>query len=179
LGVSIDVMVRAETAGDHGVIADVVERAFGSRVEAQLVEDLRASEAFVEAWSLVAVRDEQIVGHVMVTYAELHDGDAVRRIPMLSPLAVDPDVQRQGIGGALVRAVAAYVAEENEPLIVLEGSPAYYGRLGFVDARTLGITLPLPDWAPREAGQVLRLNNYNPSIRGHVVYPPPFDTAVH
>jgi putative acetyltransferase len=60
---------------------------------------------------------------------------------------------------------------------VLEGSPVYYGRFGFEPSADYGIHLPLPDWAPPEAAQVLRLRNYDPSIRGHVVYPPAFDAA--
>jgi putative acetyltransferase len=35
----------------------------------------------------------------------------------------------------------------------------------------------LPDWAPPEAAQIYRLRNYDPAIRGQVVYPPAFDAA--
>ncbi len=67
--------------------------------------------------------------------------------------------------------------ERGEPLVVLEGSPVYYGRLGFQRSAAYGIELPIPDWAPPEASQVLPLRNYDPSIRGRVVYPPAFDAA--
>jgi putative acetyltransferase len=49
--------------------------------------------------------------------------------------------------------------------------------LGFEDCRAHGIAIELPEWAPREAGQVLRLRNYDERLRGHVVYPRPFDLA--
>jgi hypothetical protein len=39
----------------------------------------------------------------------------------------------------------------------------------------LGLHINLPSWAPSEAGQVLRLHNYDPSLRGRVVYPAAFD----
>ncbi len=55
---------------------------------------------------------------------------------------------------------------------MLEGSPRFYGRLGFEYAAPLGIEMILPSWAPAEAAQVLRLATYHPSIRGRVVYPP-------
>ena len=110
----------------------------------------------------------------MVNHCELHDGDVVHRIGMLSPLAVAPARQRDGIGSALVRAVCARADEAGDPVVVLEGSPAYYPRFGFVDARTLGITIHLPDWAPPNAGQALPLVAYDSSMRGTVVYPPPF-----
>ncbi len=60
-------------------------------------------------------------------------------------------------------------------MIVLEGSPWYYPRFGFEYAVPLGITINLPDWAPAEAAQVLRLNRYDSSIRGHLIYPAAFD----
>ena len=61
--------------------------------------------------------------------------------------------------------------------MVLEGSPAYYGRLGFEHSVKYGIRINLPDWAPPEAAQMMRLTNYDPTIRGTVVYPPAFDEA--
>jgi putative acetyltransferase len=172
-----DVTIRAERSDDVAAIAAVVEAAFGSPVEAQLVADIRASENFVPELSLVAALDGRIVGHVMVSYAALHDNGQQRRICILSPLAVAPDWQRRGVGSALVRAVAAAVDARDEPLIMLEGSPAYYGRLGFEYSVPHGIRITLPEWAPPQAAQILRLRNYDPSIRGLVVYPPAFDDA--
>ena len=98
-------------------------------------------------------------------------------MPSLSPLSVDPDHQRSGIGSALVRAVAAIVDSADEPMIVLEGNPRYYARLGFEHAVPWGVTMTLPDWAPAEAAQLLRLRRYDPDLRGHLVYPPAFDVV--
>ena len=118
-------------------------------------------------WERVAERDGEVVGHVMLSRARLDGGGG--DIAMLSPLAVRPDVQRGGIGSLLVRDVCALADAAGEPLVGLQGSPQYYGRLGFVDSRTLGITMDLPDWAPREAGQVITLGAYDPACRGHVI----------
>ena len=54
----------------------------------------------------------------------------------------------------------------------------YYGRLGFEPAVKYGIEIHLPDWAPPEAAQVIRLTAFDPddpTLRGTVVYPPAFD----
>jgi putative acetyltransferase len=171
------VTIRAEQLDDISAVGDVVAAAFGSRVNAQLVEDIRASENFVPDLSLVAEVDGRVVGHVMVSYTALHDTSARHRIAMLSPLAVAPEFQGRGIGSDLVRAVAALADVRGEPLIFLEGSPGYYGRLGFEHSVRYGIRVVLPDWAPPEAAQILRLGNYDPAIRGLVVYPPAFDAA--
>ena len=124
--------------------------------------------------------DEQVVGHVMISYTSLRGGDAEWKVPQLSPLAVAPAFQKRGIGSALVREVTSRARERGEPLVVLQGSPAFYGRLGFEAAVPLGIRMALPAWAPIEAAQVLRFEGYDRTMRGLVVDPPAFDeiTAV-
>ncbi|MFV0306161.1 MAG: GNAT family N-acetyltransferase, partial [Desertimonas sp.] len=135
----------------------------------------------VPEMALVAEDDGRVVGHVMISGAVIHHDDAERAdrpIVMLSPLAVAPDRHRQGIGGELVRAALALADQRGEPLVVLEGSPAYYPRFGFQPAVGHGITMPLPDWAPPEAAQVALLRTYDPAdrtLRGAVIYPPAFD----
>jgi putative acetyltransferase len=170
-----DLVIRAEHDRDAAETRRVIASAFGSPREAQLVEALRDSPSFVPEWSLVATLDETIVGHVLVTYATLRDEDAEHRVANLSPLSVEPERQRHGIGSALMGAVTRVVDAAREPLIILEGSPQYYERFGFEHAAPLGITIDLPDWAPAAAAQVLRLSRYDPAIRGHLVYPPAFD----
>jgi putative acetyltransferase len=174
-----ELVIRAEGEGDQAAITRVVASAFGSPKEARLVEALRGSPSFVPEWSLVATLEESIVGHVMVTYARLRDGSTEHRVASLSPLSVDPEHQRRGVGSALMRAVTPIVDAAHEPMILLEGSPWYYPRFGFEYAVPLGITIDLPDWAPPEAAQVLRLGRYDSAIRGHLVYPPAFDMLEH
>ena len=187
--------IRPEQPADFAAIAAVVEQAFGSTVEPQLIEAIRADACYRPELALVAEVDDdndndgygsgdgnggdrasRIVGHVMISHAELRGDDGtVRTIATLSPLAVVPGRQRQGIGSALVREVTRRADELGDAVVVLEGSPRYYPRFGFVDCRTLGITMNLPDWAPPDAGQAMPLSAYDPSLRGTVVYPPPFD----
>lgn len=168
-------MIREESGADRDAIAVVVERAFDSVEHAQLVDAIRASKNFIPELSLVAEVDDQIVGHVMISYVIVRDGDVDRLVPSLSPLAVVPEFQRRGIGKALVAQVTARADARGEPLVVLEGDPNYYGRLGFEPAAAHGITIALPSWAPPQAAQVMRLRHDDASIRGHVVYPPAFD----
>ena len=168
--------IEAETHADHDAIRAVVREAFADHQEvAELVDAIRASPQFVPGLSLVARLDGEVVGHVMVSHADLVGPDAQRRqILSLSPLAVRPSVQRTGIGSALVPAALAAADALGEPLVVLEGSPAYYSRFGFVDCRTIDVHIDLPDWAPREAGQAYPLTTYDPALRGTLEYPPAF-----
>lgn len=175
-------VIRAERIADRARIGAVVSAAFGSQVEADLVDRIRASKDYVPEMALVAVctgdRAGEIIGHVMISGALLRGAHGERRIVMLAPLSVLPADQRRGVGGALVRAVTSIADQLGEPLVVLEGSPRYYPKFGFEPATPLGLQIDLPEWAPPEAAQVLLLAAYrvdDPSVRGVVVYPPAFD----
>jgi putative acetyltransferase len=170
------VIVRPERDSDRPRILDVVEAAFATPAERTLVERLYDSPQYRPGLSLVAEsRRDGIVGHVLVTTAWLDDGDWRQDIASLAPLSVWPDRQRGGVGTALLHAVCAVLDDRGEPFVVLQGDPRYYGRVGFEPSAPLGITMELPDWAPPEAAQLRRLSNYDPTIRGRVVYPPAFD----
>lgn len=182
---ALGITIRPETPADHDAIAAVVGRAFGSPAEPRLVEAIRASGEYLAELALVATVDGTIVGHVMISGCRLvaqtvESGDdpghdTGHDIVMLSPLAVDPDVHGRGVGSELVRSVTALADRRGEPLVVLEGDPRYYTRFGFEPAAGHGITMPIPDWAPPEAAQVLRLTNDDPALRGRVIYPPSFE----
>ena len=173
------VSIRAFTAADADAVRRVVGAAFHPGDEAELVERIRTSEHYVAEMDLVAIDGDALVGHVMVSRATITADDGrTTPIAMLAPLAVAPERQRHGIGGSLVRAVSQIADRLGEPVIVLEGSPAYYSQFGFEPAAGLGISMPLPDWAPPEAAQVLRLSGYDPDdrgLRGNVSYPAAFD----
>jgi putative acetyltransferase len=171
-------VVRPENPADHDAIREVVATAFGSEVEALLVDRIRVSSEYVADMALVAELNGEIAGYVTISGATIRNAAGERAVRLLSPLAVAPDYQRIGIGSALVRSVLAAADARGEPLVVVEGSPDYYGRLGFEPAARYGITIPLPEWAPPEAAQMIRLRSFDPdepSLRGTVVYPPAFD----
>jgi putative acetyltransferase len=171
-------VIRPESSDDHDAIRRVVTAAFGSETEARLVDRIRASPEYVPEMALVAEIDGEVVGHVMISHALIRNDGGDRRISMLSPLAVLPDRQRAGIGRALVDAAVGIAERHGEPLVVLEGSPAYYGRLGFEYAVPYDVEIDLPDWAPPEAAQVRFLRSFDPddpTLRGRVVYPEAFD----
>jgi len=171
--------IRPERPGDRDEISAVVAAVFGSPLQARLVDAIRDSDNVIPELSLVAETEDRVVGHVMISYVGLDAGSARCTIPSLSPLAVAPPAQGQGIGTALVHAVIRAADRRGEPLVVLEGAPNYYRRFGFECSVPLGIEIRMPSWAPPEAAQLLRLRNYDPSLRGRVIYPPAFDEASH
>ncbi len=122
MGASGSMGIRPESEADHDAVRRTVTSAFGSDAEALLVDRIRASPECVPEMALVAVVDDEVVGHVMISDAVLQHVSGERRISMLSPLAVRPERQREGIGRALVRAALAAADERREPLVVLKGA---------------------------------------------------------
>ncbi|MBT8207965.1 MAG: N-acetyltransferase, partial [Acidimicrobiia bacterium] len=99
---AMSVEIRLETPEDHADVRRVTAAAFDPEPVADLVEAIRASEQYEPELVFVAVAGGRIVGHVMISYATLETGDGDHRVAMLSPLAVEPELQRQGIGTKLV-----------------------------------------------------------------------------
>jgi putative acetyltransferase len=170
------VLIRREAAGDAGAIRDVTAAAFARPdtahppAEATLVDELRASSAWLPALSLVATGpDGDIVGHVLCTRGHV-DGAPVLG---LGPLSVRPDSQRRGVGSALMHAVLGAGDALGEPLVALLGSPDYYRRFGFRRSDEYEVTPPRPHWQPHF--QVRVLTAYAPGLRGTFAYPEPFD----
>src|SRR6185312_14265368 len=127
------VTVRVATDADFPAILDVHARAFTHDPTVPgIVEGLHELGLHVPSLSFVAVEGERVVGHVMSSWSEVEGSD--ERYLQLSPLGVLPESQRRGHGSALVRATLDGARALGEPVIFLEGNPAYYGRFGFVRA---------------------------------------------
>ncbi len=160
---------RPGDAADAAAIRAVCLAAFSSDAEARLLDALRAAGDCDPERSLVAEVDGTVVGQCLLTSMVLERSDGTQdadRIVALGPVAVVPERQRRGIGGALVRAALAQAEREGAGAVVLLGHPTYYPRFGFLPARAQGLLPPapwpdaawmacrLPAWTPRDVGVV-------------------------
>lgn len=161
--------LREELTPDHAAVRELHRLAFGTQGDkvADLLDALRRDEP--GCTGVVAEDDGLIVGHVLFTKNLL---DAPRRlvdVQVLSPIAVAPDRQRQGIGKQLIAHGVALLDARGVPLLFLEGSPAYYTRRGFTPGGDHGFRKPslrIPD----AAFQVVKLSAYEPWMTGTLVY---------
>src|SRR5688572_17355486 len=105
-----------DASGEHlPAIRDIHLAAFPTEVEAELVEALFA--AGDATLSLVAEQGGQIVGHLLCSRMNVEaDGERVRAVG-LAPVAVRPDRQGRGIGGALIREAVARGREAGEEMM--------------------------------------------------------------
>jgi putative acetyltransferase len=166
------IIVRPEVAGDRDAIRGVNELAFEGPAEADIVDALRGSDAWLPSLSLVAEDGTGIVGHALFSLVRLDSGP---ELLSLGPMAVLPERQREGVGTALVRRGVRRARGTEYPLVVVLGHPDYYPRFGFRPARPYGIETPYD--APDEAWMALPLPAYDDRLRGTVLYPPAWDSV--
>ncbi len=159
-------MIRPERPGDEEAIHAVHLAAFGKELEPQIVDDLRPTDAYIPALSLVADDGTRIVGHVLVSRGHVEpSGDTIL---LLGPIGVLPERQGEGIGRALVEAALAGAREAGASCVALIGDPALYERFGFVHSEPLGI-LPPSGW-PSRPFQVAVLSPEADLPQGRVVF---------
>ena len=166
-------IIRPEKPQDYEAIRRVNLLAFGQEDEARLVEALRRSDAFIPGLSLVAEEEGRIVGHILFT--RIHIKSEIRSVEALAlaPMCVLPEMQRRGIGSALVEIGLEQCAELGHRLVIVVGHPHFYPRFGFRPAAESGIQAPFP--VPSEAFMALALVPDALSwASGLVVYPPEF-----
>lgn len=161
---------------DHAAVDALLAGAFDDhgQVVVQMVHDIRAGAHHRADYDVVAVEDGRVVGHVLLSGTTIQGEGSEREVLQLTPVAVAEDLRRRGVGTALIEHVVARADAAGEPLVLLEGSRAFYGRRGFEPAAEHGIDYPLPSWAPPAAAQVRLLSGYDASdtsLRGRVVHP--------
>jgi putative acetyltransferase len=127
--------VRPERGGDAEAIRAVHLAAFPTSAEADLVDRLR-SDGDSEI-SLVAERNGEIAGHVLLSRMSVSGGGRPFRALGLGPVGVLPGSQGSGVGTELIRSALAIAGALGEELVFVLGDPDYYTRFGFsVEAAT-------------------------------------------
>src|SRR5688572_20117164 len=165
--------LRSEIVADYEAIGAVLTAAFGQPDEARLVEALRLAREYDPELSLVAIEDEQVVGHVLLTAITIDTEQGPFPALALAPVAVSPERQRQGVGTALIREALKLAKDKGHEAVIVLGHPEYYPRFGFVPASQFGIRAPFA--VPDEAFMALELKPGALEGRaGAVRYPPAF-----
>jgi len=162
----MNVSIRDSGRDDLTEIELLYPLAFPDEDLLPLVRDLLPDAANV--LSLVATIDSQLAGHVVFTRSRIVEDS--ERTALLGPLAVSPVYQRQGVGGALVRAGLQRLEHENVDRVFVLGDPAYYSRFGFQPGAAATPPYPLPaEW--QDAWQSLSLTGSDLSRPGRIDLP--------
>jgi putative acetyltransferase len=168
--------IREELPEDAPAVRRVIEAAFGRREEADVVDELR--RACPGLLSLVAVREGQVVGHILFSPATIEGPHGPVRGMGLAPLAVLPEVQGTGAGSRLVRSGLSLLRARPCPFVIVLGHPGYYPRFGFEPASRHGIQSQWPG-VPDDAFLIAVLDRIEMrGVSGVARYRDEFDSAV-
>jgi putative acetyltransferase len=153
-----DILIRPETPADLSGIWHATKRAFAGRsysdgTEQDIVDALRERGAL--AISLVAEQRGAILGHVAFSPASAEDGSPGWYT--LGPVSVEPEVQRCGIGKALIATGIARLRELDAAGCIVLGDTTYYSQCGFAKAPNMA-----PAGVPKEHFMVLCLGSEIP-----------------
>lgn len=160
---------RPETSQDVADVRRVLQAAFPTAEEADLVDALRRDAAWLPGLAWVAEEPGgRVVGYALLTRCHVGEVPALA----LAPVAVLPAFQRRGVGEAVTAAALRAAERAGERLVIVLGHPEYYPRFGFTRASRFGIGVSFE--VPDEALMALVLNEGADVPRGVVRYPAPF-----
>ena len=138
--------IRPTKESDLRDVLLVEKAAFGTEEGqeiADLVNDLLGDPSAMPILSLIAIKDNQVIGHILFTKAIIDSNHSISAV-ILAPLAVIPAAQSQGVGGQLINEGLKCLSESGVDLVFVLGHPDYYPRHGFKPAGILGFDAPYP-----------------------------------
>lgn len=132
------VLIRTEKDTDDSAISDVTKSAFetveiSNQTEPFIIEALRSAQALTI--SLVAEVGGRIVGHI--AFSPVTMSDDTKDWYGLGPVSVRPDLQREGIGKALIQEGLSRLKNLKAKGCCLVGHPEYYRKFGFKNVEGL------------------------------------------
>ena len=139
----MEISIRKETSNDYSDVYAINKQAFEEEEEAKLVEILRHSSAFIPELSLVAIIEDNIVGHILFTKIKIIDDKGNENESLaLAPMAVKSELQKSGIGGKLIKKGLDKARELNFKSVIVLGHDKYYPKFGFEPTTKWKITSP-------------------------------------
>ena len=140
-----NLVIRPERPEDYKATELMAMRSFWNKygpgcTEHFLIRIIRESADYCPELSRIAELGGRIAGAVYYTRAWLVDGDTRQEIVTFGPLAVEPTLEGNDIGGALMRETIRLARDAGVAAIALMGEPDYYPRFGFRRGADCGIT---------------------------------------
>ncbi len=133
--------ICAERPQDAPLIELLLDRAFGYNRHNRTVYRLREGVAPIAELCFSAIDVEgALLGSIR--YWPVVAGEAPALL--LGPLAVEPSLQGQGIGRALVGHSLDQARAAGHGVCLVVGAPDYYRPFGFINAAQIGLILPGP-----------------------------------
>ncbi|WP_042347152.1 GNAT family N-acetyltransferase [Bacillus massiliigorillae] len=156
----MNITIRQEQINDYKTTEDIVKKAFANmkfsdQKEHELVSRLRNTNEFIPKLSLVAISNDTIIGHILLTKIQITNDKQTSESLALAPVSVLPEFQSKGIGKKLIQEALKKAKELHFNSVIVLGHPTYYPKFGFKKASLWGIKAPFE--VPEESFMALEL----------------------
>lgn len=138
-------IIRNETPNDYHAVENLTREAFWNVyrpgcLEHFVLHEFRSDPAFVPELDLVMELDGALVGHVMYVRSAIpKDGGGELPIMTFGPISIAPQYKRQGFGSVLLRESMRRAKAMGAGALAITGNIDFYGKSGFVVAKTKGV----------------------------------------
>lgn len=163
--------IRTIQKKDYPKIKQLIITAFsdsslGYHDEAELVNAIRQDSSYNSELEVVAVDNDQIVGHGLLS--QIYIGKNKQGLA-LAPLSVLPTFQNQSIGTQIITELEKRAVRAGYDFISIMGWPKYYAKFGYVSATKYGITAPFAVSADAYLIKAVRLHGLD-QVHGQIRY---------
>jgi putative acetyltransferase len=167
---TMTISIRPEQPADIQEIYDLNKLVFGQDNEAKLVDHVRQGANFIPQLSLVALLDNELIGHILFSRITIANGDYRYLSLGLTSMIVHPSFQKRGIGSKLITHGLRKATELDFTDVFVFGHEFYFPKFGFVPAARWNIRPPFD--APPEVFMALELiPNALLNVSGIVEFP--------
>lgn len=137
--------IRREAKDDYRWVEELTRESFWNVyrpgcMEHYVLHCLRDDPAFVPELDFVMELDGEIIGQVIYVRSEILCDDG-RKLPIMTfgPICIAPDYKRQGYGKRLLDYSMEKARVMGAGALAITGNILFYGKSGFVPAKTKGV----------------------------------------
>lgn len=142
-----NVIIRPERESDHRNTESLTRESFWNVyrpgcMEHYVLHCYRNDPAFVPELDFVMELDGELIGQVIYVRSEIECDDG-RRVPIMTfgPIGIAPAYKRRGYGKRLLDYSMEKAREMGAGALAITGNILFYGKSGFVPAKTKGVRL--------------------------------------
>ena len=140
-----NVIIRPERESDHRNTESLTRESFWNVyrpgcMEHYLLHCLHDAPGFVPELNFVMEKDGKLIGQVIYVRSEIECDDG-RRVPIMTfgPIGIAPAYKRRGYGKRLLDYSMEKAREMGAGALAITGNILFYGKSGFVPAKTKGV----------------------------------------
>ena len=140
-----NIIIRNETKEDYKKVENLTREAFWNVYrpgcsEHYVLHSYRSDPAFVAELDFVMELNGELIGQVIYVRSEIECAGG-RKLPIMTfgPISIAPKYKRQGYGKRLLDYSMEKAREAGAGALAITGNILFYGKSGFLPAKTKGI----------------------------------------